>query len=387
MTVVVARQALPHWDLSVIYPAIQSPEFERGFDDTFRRVDSFVTEFERVVASFDTNHELSNSSIQDFESIIAQYNSVLAEIETLDAYLFGHVSVDSRDDLAQAKASEFERRSLRPPKTETAVCRVDRPAGPRRLFARSAVAREHEFLLKRSKISSHHLMSQLEEELAAELHLSGGGAWSKLHSNLTSQILVPLSKNGTVERLPMSAIRNLADNEERGVRKRAYEAEMTAWEEHSVPLAAALNGIKGESITVNSRRNWSDSVDLAVFQNHIDRSTLEAISVPPKRRSQTSGAIYAPKAGCSGRMDWPGTTCSLRLFREPRCGRTTNPPPLSNITSVGSHRVCEFSRREPSARTGSMPNRALERWTAPFVCRCAATNLGYCKTTHRRSPA
>ena len=35
-------------------------------------------------------------------------------------------------------------------------------------------------------------MSPAEEALAAELNLTGGSAWGKLHGNVTSQLLVPV---------------------------------------------------------------------------------------------------------------------------------------------------------------------------------------------------
>ena len=43
----------------------------------------------------------------------------------------------------------------------------------------------------------------------------------------------------------MSAVRALANDPDREVRRAAYEAELAAWETVAVPLAAALNGIKG----------------------------------------------------------------------------------------------------------------------------------------------
>src|SRR5439155_21466279 len=49
------------------------------------------------------------------------------------------------------------------------------------------------------------------------------------------------------------------------------------WERAAVPLAAALNGIKGEVHTPNQRRGWSDDLEPALFANNIDRATLEAM--------------------------------------------------------------------------------------------------------------
>ena len=53
-------------------------------------------------------------------------------------------------------------------------------------------------------------MAPAEEALATELNCVGGAAWSKLHDNLPSQLLVPIERDGAAEQLPMSAMRNLA---------------------------------------------------------------------------------------------------------------------------------------------------------------------------------
>ena len=120
-------------------------------------------------------------------------------------------------------------------------------------------------------------MPQPEEELAAELDLSGATAWSKLHNDLTSQIIVSFERDGRAEDLPMSKIRALAHDADRDVRRRAYEAELEAWERAAVPLAAAMNSIKGQVNTLSARRGWPSPLDEALWASHIDRATLDAM--------------------------------------------------------------------------------------------------------------
>jgi hypothetical protein len=120
-------------------------------------------------------------------------------------------------------------------------------------------------------------MAPLAEEVASELEVTGGSAWGKLHGTVTSQLIVPIEIAGELQSLPMSVIRNLAHEPDRQLRRRAYEAELKGWESVAVPLAAALNSIKGESNTLAARRNWGEVVDIALFQNNIDRPTLDAM--------------------------------------------------------------------------------------------------------------
>ena len=77
--------------------------------------------------------------------------------------------------------------------------------------------------------------------------------------------------------LPMSMVRNLAHDANREVRRRAYEAELAGWERAAVPLAAALNSIKGEVNTLSRKRGWATPLDAALFDAAIDRPTLDAM--------------------------------------------------------------------------------------------------------------
>ena len=120
-------------------------------------------------------------------------------------------------------------------------------------------------------------MSQAEEELAAELNLSGASGWEKLQGVITSQLSVEIEIDGEVKKLPGPALINLRSHPSEDVRKKDYEKEMQAWKSVEEPLAAALNGIKGTVITLNKKRGRKDAVESALDMARIDRETLDAM--------------------------------------------------------------------------------------------------------------
>ena len=61
------------------------------------------------------------------------------------------------------------------------------------LISRSELAREHAFGLRKAAEAARHQMGEAEESLAAGLGLSGSTAWSKLHGNVSSQLVVPVA--------------------------------------------------------------------------------------------------------------------------------------------------------------------------------------------------
>ncbi|MDT7960377.1 MAG: M3 family oligoendopeptidase, partial [Armatimonadota bacterium] len=142
---------------------------------------------------------------------------------------------------------------------------------------RSEQARQHAYWLQRARVIAEHMMSPAEEALAAEMRLTGSSAWNKLYSNLTSQIQATVEIRGERQTLTMSMLRNLATDADREVRRAAYEAELRAWEQHAMPIASALNAIKGEANLLMRKRGWDSPLHASLFQNAIDEATLHAM--------------------------------------------------------------------------------------------------------------
>jgi pepF/M3 family oligoendopeptidase len=263
--------------MTVVYPSLQSPEFEAGYRSVCEGIEELAKLFDQHGVRRSDPAPLDNETVRAFDQIIAHYNALLEETGTVGAYIRSFVTTDSRDDLAQAKLSEFQQQIVRLSQLGTRFTAWIGSLDVDGLIERSGVAKEHEFMLRKARERAEHLMSPAEEELAAELNVSSGSAWSKLHGNVTSQLTVPIILEGKKQELAMSVIRNLAYEPDRNVRRRAYEAELKGWERVALPLAAAINSIKGEVNTLAKRRGWGSALDLALFDSNIDRQALDAM--------------------------------------------------------------------------------------------------------------
>ena len=263
--------------MMVIYPGLDSPEFAAGFQSVADAITQLAALFDEEQIGKREPQPLDDATVRTFERVIARYDDVLAEYRTLSAYIHAFVSTNSRDDLAQAKYSELQAQSVKLYQLGTRFTAWIGSLDVEALIARSAVAADHAYMLHQARIEAEHLMSPAEETLTAELNVTGGAAWAKLHGNVTSQLSVPIERDGAVESLPMSVIRNLAADPNRETRRRAYDAELAAWARVAVPLAAAMNSIKGEVNTLSRRRGWATPLDEALFEASIDRQTLDAM--------------------------------------------------------------------------------------------------------------
>jgi oligoendopeptidase F len=272
-----STSTLPHWDMTVVYPSLDSPEFAAGFADALRSIDELAELFEQHGIALREPAPLDDAMAIAAEQTLERYNSALKQLYTLAAYIRSFITTNSRDEAAQARWSELQQHLVKLSLLGTRFTAWIGSLDVEELIARSKIARNHAHALRKAKTRSHHLMAPQLEELVTTQNLYSGSAWSKLYSTFTSQLTVPFENNGSVSDLPISAVRNLAFDPNRDVRRRAYEAELVAWDRAAVPIAAALNSIKGEVDMLAQRRAWDSPLDTALFDNNIDRATLDAM--------------------------------------------------------------------------------------------------------------
>jgi oligoendopeptidase F len=272
-----SSNGLPHWDVSVVFPNLDSPEFEEGFNQTVQGINDLAMLFDDYGIKEQSDILMETSLVGVFDEVIARYNEVLDKVRTLRAYIHSFVSTNSRNTLAQEKWSLFQPELVKLSILGTRFTAWVGALDVEELIERSDLANDHAYRLRKAKIQSMHLMTPPEEELAAEMSLTGGSAWNKLYANFTSQLVVPLEMKGEIKELPMSVVRNLAYNPDRETRQRAYMAELEAWEKAAVPIAAAINSIKGEVNHLAKRRKWGSPLDITLFQSNMDRETLEVM--------------------------------------------------------------------------------------------------------------
>jgi pepF/M3 family oligoendopeptidase len=206
-------------------------------------------------------------------------NSTLRLYSTLNAYVSSFVTTDSYNTRAKKLESELDMTGTRLQKQEV---RFRGWVGTLNQYLPSALAlsgtaKEHAFYLQETAEQSRYLMSEPEETLASELKLSGSNAWSKLQGTVCSQLLVEFEQQGKTERIPITTLINLTHNPDRDLRRRAYEAELAAWETVREPLAAALNGVKGSALTLDKRRGRKDALHDSLDTSRIDREILDTL--------------------------------------------------------------------------------------------------------------
>jgi pepF/M3 family oligoendopeptidase len=326
---------LPRWDPSALFPSLESRQLAAAHEAVGADVARLVALHDRHGVDETEPHEPSAEEVQAFEEVLAATNAVAADLLRLQVYVLSFVSTDSRNDTGQALFSELDRHDATMRQLSARFTAWVAALGPTALASGSALGADHAYVLDRASARAEHQMGPDEESLYAELRVSGSGAWARLHSDVTSQLLATIAgPDGTTEQVPMTTARGLATHPDAEVRRAAYDAELAAWPTVAVPLAAAMNAIKGEANTVNDRRRWSDPLDASLFANSVDRDTFEAMqqavvdSLPDFRRFLRAKAtllgyggglawwdLFAPSGAESGTVSWTrGTDIVRRAF-------------------------------------------------------------------------
>ena len=268
----------PRWDLSNVYPSLESKEFKAAIDDYKKQVVGLERFFKNKLSKAN-----SKTKTSDLAPLVGKAIDQINKIQTLSAtlvpFIYSYVTTDSRNKEAMKALSEFEQASLPMNQLMTQFTAWLGKLAPKldQVIKSNKSTASHAFMLREAAEQSKYLMSEAEESLAAEMSLSGGNAFEKLQGTVTSQLSVDFELDGKMQKLPMPALINLRSHPDEDTRRRAYEAENKAWEDVKEILAACLNGVKGEANTLNKKRGRKDAIHSSLEAARMDRKSLDAM--------------------------------------------------------------------------------------------------------------
>jgi oligoendopeptidase F len=268
----------PHWDLKNVYPSLSSIKFFADFKKLENLISEQETFFSEKIATIGPNATTAILA-ETTATLIDRSNQLLLLAGTIRSYIESFVTTNSYDKEALKKQSEFEIVGVRLDKlgVQTQAWLGKISSRLQDFLPNNPITKAHRFFIEEAAEQSKYLMSAVEEDLAADLGLSGANAWGKLQGTVTSQLSVDFEIEGKVQKMPMPALINLRSHPDEDVRRRGYEMENKTWETVKEPLAAAMNGVKGEVNTLNRRRGRKDAVHSSLDASRIDRETLDAM--------------------------------------------------------------------------------------------------------------
>lgn len=302
-----AMNANGNWDLTPIYAGFDDPTYEKDV----ARVGQMMDEIEKI---------LQNASGEDFlHALVEKYesaSSLLSRVRSLGSLT---LSTDAKNKEALGQQDRAMKLGMRMQQIGSAVTAyIGALDNLEEEIAADAFLGERAYFLRSQKERYAHLIDPALEPTVLKMRMSGGHAWSQLRGQLDAGHTIDIELDGQKKSLPLSAVRGLAYSADANVRKTAYEAEIASYPKMETAMAACLNGIKMESITMSGLEKYESPLDAALAQARVDRETLDALltamqeSLPAFRRYFRLKAkalghegalpfydLFAPVGGCA----------------------------------------------------------------------------------------
>ena len=253
------------WSLKEIYNGFDDPKYEADF----KKLEAAMKKEKELVAQEGT---------KDLKSLVEELivaNEEVAELVfNLDTYISLTQSVDTENGEAMAQQGRLMKLWSEGSATQAAAQKIYAKIPDVDAMAKeSDLIREYTFMLKEAKKEAEHLLSDEVEEMIAAMDITGGSAWGKLFSYLTSTVKVDYQG----KEITLSEARNLAYSPDAKVRKEAYEAEIASYEKIQDSIAFSLNNIKNQFTMICKKRGYASPIDMTLEQSRMSRKTLDAM--------------------------------------------------------------------------------------------------------------
>ena len=286
-----------NWNLDSLYQSFDSSEFKEDFENLKSEIQSITKWSKDNLTKVDlTNEQL----IETMESYINLTNNFEKYIKLM-TYTNLIISVDTLNETAckmsDTLANIFAELSTPQVVFKSFLKNVD---NLEELIQKSDLLKEHEFFILEQKQFASHMLSEAEELIIAKMKITGSNSWKKFKEQLTSLLTVDIELKGEKKKLPITVIRNMADDGDAEVRKAAYFAELKAYENIDKSVAYALNSIKGEVITTSKLRGYNSVLEMTLIESRLKRETLNAMFAAIEKKMPIFTRYFQHKAKLLG---------------------------------------------------------------------------------------
>ena len=287
-----------NWSLKELYESFEADDFKRDMES----LDGFVTRYNEMSGYLTKSYENTTEKLEEY---IKRKIEVYKLFTRLGAFIHLTLSTNSRNEEALKYSDRLDvKESLMAEADAKLESWIGNIPNIEHSISKSEVLKEHAFILREVALMSKYLLSEKEEAVIAKLQNTGSNGWQKLKDVLISNLMVEMETKEGPKELPLSVVRNLAYEGDAEVRKRAYEAELASYKKIEDGMAASLNGIKGEAITLSEMRGYKSPLHQTLVTSRMDEEALEAMltamkeSLPIFRRyMRTKGELLGHKNG------------------------------------------------------------------------------------------
>lgn len=253
------------WSLEVYYKGYEDPAFAEDFELLQKNAQALETALGQAREQDD---------VQGLVTVLEAKEAYAKVLFKLNEYLALRNSVDTTDGKTLDHIGRLDKINASTAKAQSAMDKyIAGVADLEACIAAHPLLTEYAFLLRNTKKKAVHLFSDEMEAMISRMNLSGGNAWGRLFDYLTSTLKVDYDG----EQITLPAVRNLANDPDGAVRKKAYEAELASYAKIEGSIAYALNNIKSQVRMLAQERGYDSALTMTLDQSNMKRETLDAM--------------------------------------------------------------------------------------------------------------
>ncbi len=253
------------WSLEVYYKGYEDPAFAEDFELLQKNAQALETALGQAREQDD---------VQGLVTVLEAKEAYAKVLFKLNEYLGLRNSVDTTDGKTLDYIGRLDKINASTAKAQSAMDKyIAGVADLEACIAAHPLLTEYAFLLRNTKKNAVHLFSDEMEAMISRMNLSGGNAWGRLFDYLTSTLKVDYDG----EQITLPAVRNLANDPDGAVRKKAYEAELASYAKIEGSIAYALNNIKSQVRMLAQERGYGSALTMTLDQSNMKRETLDAM--------------------------------------------------------------------------------------------------------------
>ncbi len=253
------------WNLEVMYKGLDDPAYAADV----KKLEEAAAALHEVVEKAPEMNEKDR-----VEAILTAQENMLSLSEKVGLYVGLRQSVEAENGQLMAEMNKLMMIQAGAAADDTAAKQL---LGATRdvdaLAAESELIAAYKARILDAKEECAHLLSSEVEAMISAMDMTGGGAWGRLQSFLTSTVKVDY-KGGQVT---LSEIRNLAYSADKEERAAAYDAEIKAYAKIRDGIAFAINNIKNQVTMLSAKRGYTSPLEMTLQESKMTRATLDAM--------------------------------------------------------------------------------------------------------------
>lgn len=282
------------WSLKELYKSFDSEEFKSDLE----KVDSLISNLNLWAEEIT---ESKDNSVQKLEEYIDYYTNLEDIVNRVGAFIHLTISADTMNTVALKYSDILDDKLTNIVEADTKLNKwISSLDNLDKIIDSSDKLKEHRFILTSIVDKAKYLLSDKEENIIANMQNTGSNAWLKLKNNLISNHKVTIEDNGEVKELPLTVVLNMAYDKDKDVRKKAYLAEIESYKKIEEGVAAALNSIKGEVLTICKLRGYESPLEQTLINSRMDKESLDAMLSAMKEAMPTFRKYLRRKAEMLG---------------------------------------------------------------------------------------